>query len=73
MDTEGTIDNSLPVSESFLLGIFAGGGACIAGILSCALKSRCSKIKIACIECDRQVLTGDDLRNVEVNLGNPPA
>lgn len=57
----------LPVSESFLLGLFAGLSACVAGILSCALKSRCTKIKLFCCECDRDVLKGDDLKNIKVD------
>jgi hypothetical protein len=59
----------LPVSESFLLGLFAGFAACVAGILSCALKSRCTKIKLCCFECDREVLKGDDLKNIKIDTG----
>ena len=57
----------LPVSESFLLGLFAGLSACVAGVLSCALKSRCTKIKLFCCEFDRDVLTGDDLKNIKID------
>ena len=50
----------LPIREGFMIAILVGVGSLIAGILTCALKSRCTKIKCCCIECDRDVLPNPD-------------
>ena len=39
------MSESLPVSEGFIIAIFGGLAATLAGILACGLKSRCSRIK----------------------------
>ena len=55
---------------TWLLGTFGIGSALIGGILAYFLKSRCTKIKCACMECDRRVveLKAED---VEVNTVKP--
>ena len=63
--------SELPVSEGFILAIFGGICAILAGILTCGLRSRCSRIKICCIECDRDVIPSTELNGVSVNV-NPP-
>ena len=63
--------SELPVSESFMITIFAGFAGVLAGVLACGLKSRCSRIKCCCIECDRNVIPPDQLNNVRVELPMP--
>lgn len=63
--------SELPVSEGFIIAIFGGMGALLAGILACGLKSRCSRIKCCCVECDRDVIPARDLNNVSVDIPNP--
>ena len=60
----------LPVSEGFILALFGGFVGFVGGILTCALKSRCSRIKCCCLECDREVLPPKDLNSVNVEM--PP-
>ena len=60
--------SQLPVSEGFIIAIFGGVGATLAGILACGLKSRCSRIKCCCIECDRDVIPSRDLNGVTVEV-----
>ena len=58
--------SELPISESFLITIIAAIGTLIAGILACALKSRCSRIKCCCIECDRIVIPPSELNQINM-------
>ena len=60
--------SELPVSEGFIIAIFGGLGATLAGILACGLKSRCSRIKCCCIECDRDVIPASNLPDVRVEI-----
>ena len=62
-----------PFSEGFIIAIFGGVTALIAGILTCALKSRCSRIKCGCVECDRIVIPVNDLNNITLNRREPPS
>ena len=57
----------LPITESFMITVLAGGSAVLAMVLTCALKSRCIRIKVCCIECDRSVLTANDLATVSID------
>ena len=57
-------------NSAFLLTAFGLLGGAIAMCLSCVLKSRCSRIKACCVECDRDVVSEAELRNVEVT---PPS
>ena len=45
-----------------VLGVFM---SCLSGILVYMLKSRCKKIKCACIECERDVLDQDAVVEIE--------
>ena len=63
--------SELAVSEGFIIAMFAGLSALIAGVLACALKSRCSRIKCGCIECDRDVIPVASLNNVRVDIPTP--
>ena len=65
--------SELPVSESFLLALFAGLAGVMGGILGCALKSRCSEIKCLCIECKRDVIPAADLANVGIEMASASA
>ena len=64
----------LPVSESFIIALVGGVSATFALLLSCLLKSRCYRVRICCIECDRAVIPSTELNNVSlerrVNLSN---
>jgi len=47
--------SELPVSETFLIGCIGLIGGMCGGFLTFLLRSRCSKIKCCCIECERVV------------------
>ena len=51
-------DSYLNGSEQFLLisGAIGAASACLAMILQCVLRSRCSTIKCCGVECQRQVI-----------------
>ena len=51
-------DSTLSGSEQFMLisGGMAAAGACLAMVLQFVLKSRCSRIQMCGMECDRQVI-----------------
>ena len=56
------------VSESFIIACIGIACGALGGVLTCALRSRCSKIKCCCIECDRQVLTAAEMRNTNIEI-----
>ena len=58
----------LPVSEGFILALFGGFVGFVGGILTCALKSRCSRIKCCCVECERDVLPPADLNTATIEM-----
>ena len=62
--------SELAVSEGFIIAMFGGFSALITGILMCVLKSRCSRIKCCCLECDRNVIPSSELNSIRVEL--PP-
>lgn len=63
--------SDLIVSEGFMIAIFGGFSALIAGVLSCALKSRCTRIKCCGVECERNVIPASELNNVHVEIPTP--
>jgi len=54
-------------SEGFLLSAAAMVGACFAGMLTCILKSRCTRISCCGISIERDVIPAAELNNVQVN------
>ena len=60
----------LPVSESFIIAVVGCITASLGLFLSCLLKSRCYRIRICGIECDRQVVPSEDLARVNIEM--PP-
>ena len=48
-----------------LVGVFTG---MCSGCLAFILKSRCSTIKLGCIEVKREVLTPDEMKNVQIQM-----
>ena len=48
-------------SESFILGLVASLGGLISLIFASMRKSRCNRIKCLCFECNREVLTKEEL------------
>jgi len=54
-------------SEGFLLSAAAMVGACCAGMLTCILKSRCTRISCCGISIERDVIPPTELNNVQVN------
>ena len=62
--------SELPISEGFLLSAGAMIITCVGGILTCILKSRCTKIKFCGIELERDVIPSANLSSVQVDLNN---
>lgn len=60
--------SSLPVSESFIIAVAGCVTASFGIFLSCLLKSRCYRIRICGIECDRQVVQPEDLNHVNIEI-----
>ena len=60
-------ESILPVSESLILTALGMIGACCAGMLTCILKSRCTKISCGCCSIERDVIPAAELNNVQVN------
>lgn len=54
-------------SEGFLLSAAAMVVACCAGMLTCILKSRCTRISCCGISIERDVIPAAELNNVQVN------
>jgi len=54
-------------SEGFLLSAAAMVCACCAGMLTCILKSRCTRISCCGISIERDVIPASELNNVQVN------
>ena len=61
-------DNQLPLSESFLIGVGGMFMALVGGCLSCALKSRCTRISFCGIAIERDVIPPADLQNAQVQM-----
>ena len=59
---------TMPVSEGLILSVGAMLMGCIAGVLTCVLKSRCTKISFCGISCERDVIPPTDLENVQVSM-----
>ena len=60
--------SELPVSEAFIIALVGGASAIMALFLSCLLKSRCYRIRLGCIECDRQIIPTADLNRVNLEI-----
>lgn len=58
--------SELPVSEAFIIALLGGLTGVLGMSLTCCLKSRCSHIKMCCIECDREVIPVTELNSVIV-------
>ena len=52
-------------SEGFLLSLLGGFSALLVSLCACVLKSRCTRIKLGCIELDRDVLPATQFRDVD--------
>ena len=65
-------ETTLSGSEQFMLisGGMAAAGACLAMVLQFVLKSRCSRIRMCGMECERQVI---DITASDTQLRRPPA
>ena len=51
-------------SEGFLITMFGGVSALFVSMCACVLRSRCTKLKFGCIECERSVLDAKDFGTV---------
>ena len=60
--------SELPVSESFILTSFGILTGFIGAVLTYCLKSRCSEIKFCGVYCKREVLTGNELNDVSIEI-----
>ena len=57
------------ITEAGIIALSGSGITALALILKCFLKSRCSTIKICfgCLDCVRQPLTIDELKQIEIS------
>jgi len=60
--------SELPVSEGFIISIIGIFGGIFGGFLTFLLRSRCKNIKCCCVECEREVLQGNELQAVQVDV-----
>ena len=48
---------------AWMLTVIGVGSACLGTVLTYFLKSRCHKLKMGCLECDRTIIKeGDDIK-----------
>ena len=66
-----TASEFVSTNSGFLLTVVATTVGLIGMVLTCGLRSRCSKIKIGCIECQRDVITEDRIKDVAVEVTRP--
>lgn len=57
----------IEVNGTWVLSFTAVLSACISGTLVYFLRSRCTRIRCLCLECIRQPLSEDTLRNTNLN------
>lgn len=55
-------------SESFYITIIGVAVGALTGFLGFILKSRCTRIKCCGLECERSVVSEENLRNVTVDI-----
>lgn len=60
--------NGMVVSESFIIAIVGIGSACVGGLLSFLLKSRCRTIKCCGVHCEREVLSPSQFSNANIEI-----
>ena len=78
MSAENTMSEFVRENSNFLLSTFAMGGLCFSGLLLFILKSRCRTFKCGCIQCDREVISEENLNEIHLQsesfnsqLGHP--
>ena len=59
---------NMPISEGFLLSAGAMFFGMCAACLTCILKSRCKKISVCGVSCERDVIPASELDSVNVDL-----
>ena len=59
-------------SEGLIISLFGGFSAMLVSLCACVLKSRCTKIKLGCIELERDVIGASDFASVDHHLVRPP-
>ena len=62
--------NFIQTNEAFLLTIVASISGMLGLLLNTCIKSRCSAIKLCCIECVRQPIPIEELDNVNIVNAN---
>jgi len=50
---------------TWVLSVLGIVSACVGGVMTYMIRSRCTKIKCCGFECDREVLSADDLAKLE--------
>jgi len=58
-------------SEGLIISLFGGISAMLVSLCACVLKSRCTKIRLGCIELERDVIGASDFATVD-HLVAPP-
>ena len=51
-------------NSSFIITFSALVSSCIGGVLLCVLKSRCTRIQMGCLSCERSVISESELANI---------
>ena len=52
------------MNSTFILTFSALISSCVGGVLLCVLKSRCTRIQMGCLSCERNVINEKELPNV---------
>ena len=66
--SDNNTNYGMVVSESFIIAIVGIASACVGGLLTFLLKSRCRTIKCCGIECERDVLSPSQFSNANIEI-----
>lgn len=73
MSEKETFTKFIEVNGTWLLSFVALLSACASGTLVYFLKSRCTRITCFCCELERQPISEENLRNIELQESNSVA
>lgn len=65
--SECSFSNFIELNSGFLITFTGMLIGCVSGTLVYFLKSRCTRVNICCMNCERQPINEDHLNDVELN------